>query len=93
MSLLIDDFCIADTGLVKGGVTIIVSATIPSVTDPEPDDYSEALQEIKQIQPFTPLKIYGVRVARNKRWYNTDYGYINEIALYGKEVQIEKDVK
>ena len=70
----------------------MVNAKLPSVAHPEPEDYLAAMQIIKYIPPYTPLKILGTMIARKKRWIETDWGFLNEIALYGKEVQIEETI-
>lgn len=57
---------------------------IPVVSDVNPLDFIKACVEVKNIDRGVHFSVTGFVEERNKRWYRTNKGFINENALLGK---------
>lgn len=74
------------------GVTIQANRELMAITNPEPNFKStdEVLKELGRsstVPPGVPIKILDSKVFRLNRWYKTDRGWINSLALAGAIVR------
>lgn len=56
---------------------------LPAVKDPNPVDFIKAACDMEHIIRGRHFSINGFVNVRNKRWYKTNHGFINENALLG----------
>ena len=77
----------------KDGQSITVRIRVPLIVNPEPNFKSteETRRELEKVTynpPGVPLKIAESKVIRDSRWYRTNKGWINSLALVGQPVNI-----